>query len=443
MVGQQAPVEVLRAIVTLKRYGSAYLFSGPTGVGKTTNARIFAKAILCESPLNGDPCGICESCKLFEREQHFGYVELDSASVGGKDDMIKLRDEAAFLSIVKKKIILLDECHDISKQGQDALLEQVESCPEHLIYIFCTTDPDKMKKPLRDRCMHFQFLKISPELITPRLKFICEQEKLKYDEEALRLMALRSEGHVRNAINILEEVAYLGDISVKNINLISRDFEEEIFTVISNLGIDLAKVIETSKLISSSLSEIEFYNQLLSMVSDASKFLYGYDNFSGKRKDFLSRLKDVHGSSLLEFLNYLISRDKYIDKVGLQSDLIILHYKFSMNSFVPRQQKESSNTPQTQPTPQTQEPQKNAPSLTYSDLKRMDILEQGRVLRQRRNQKLEQIAESEKVPATWPLPKEERIGESSLDEKNLSPQEFSQNLVGGRGGDIKLADLGT
>jgi DNA polymerase III subunit gamma/tau len=424
------------------------MFSGLPGLGKTTISRIFAKAILCEKPQEGDPCGECESCKLFEHEQHFGYMELDSASVGGKEDMIKLRDEAAFLSVVKKKIILLDECHDISKQGQDALLEQVEKCPEHLVYIFCTTAPDKMQKPLRDRCMHFQFPKVDCDLIYNRLKYICEQEKITFDEEALKLISIRSEGHVRNAINLLEEVIYLGHVTVKNINIISRDYDEEIFTIISNLGIDLPKVMEAAHKISSSLSAIEFYNQLLAMVSDASKAMFGYENLPEKRKNLISRLKDIHGHSLIEFLNYLVTRDKFIEKTGIQSDLVILHYKFNSNNFIPKfQQQQAQNVVptytsevKTQEIPQTKEPTKDAPPLTYSDLRKMNPLEQSRLLRMRRNQKLEQKEDSEKVPVTWPLPKEEKTGESSMDEVQLSPQEFSQKLVGGRSGGSKLAN---
>jgi DNA polymerase III gamma/tau subunit len=353
--------------------------------------------------------------------------------------MIKLRNEASFLSVVKKKIILLDECHDISKAGQDALLEQVEQCPEHLIYIFCTTDPDKMKKPLRDRCTQFQFNKVDLGLIIKRLQYVCDQEKLIYEEKALSLISVRSEGHVRIALNLLEEVAYLGSITVKNFEVISRDYTAEIFNILVNLGKDLPKVMESYKSISAYLTPFDFYNQLLTMVNEACKALYGYEG-TFAYSEYSLKLKEVHGYALLEFLNYLISRDKFVDKIGMQSDLIILHYKFGSNVFVQKEPPKivvPQNSIPTQNAPAVTIPQETtkASSLSFDSLRKMDLSEKTRVLRehQMRNTKTEQ-EDPQRVPAVWPLPKENRTGENSLDEDELSPEEFSRLLVGGRGG---------
>jgi DNA polymerase III subunit gamma/tau len=406
----------------------------------TTNGRIFAKAILCDSPVDGNPCCKCESCISFAQEKHFGYNEMDAASFGGKDDMIKLRDDAAFQSMSKKKIILLDECHDISKQGQDALLKQVEQCPDHLIYIFCTTDPYSMKETLRNRCTEFQISKVNQELIVKRLKIICEKEKINCDEDALKMISNKSGGHVRNAIKILEEVSYLGNITVDGIKSILKDYENEIFSIISNLGVDLQKALEAYKIVSAYLSPSELYGNILSMVNDASKLLYGYNDFIPQRKELLEKLKDIHGYSLMEFMNYLMQRDKYVDKIGIQSDIVLLHYKFSINSFSPHQQQKVYAPAPMQAqsvTIQKNEPEAadNKPPLDYTQLSKMSVTDKARVLRElRQNKSVETKEEAERVLSEWPLPKEERLGESSMDDEALSPQEFSQHLVGGRGG---------
>jgi DNA polymerase III subunit gamma/tau len=438
MIGQEFVVKILRSLIKKNQYESAFLFSGTYGTGKTSLGRILSKAILCDSPVDGNPCGKCESCILFSQEKHFGYKELDAASFGGKDDMVKLRDDAAYQAMSKKKIILLDECHDISSQGQDALLKQVEQCPDHLIYIFCTTDPDKMKKTLKDRCMHFQVSKVNPDLIFNRLKIICEKENIPYELSALEMIATRSEGHVRNAINMLEESAYLGNITVEGIKSVLKDYDKEIFGIVSNLGVDLQKALDFYRDVSSYLSPSEVYGSIISLINDASKLLYGYNNFPSQRKGLLESLKDTHGYSLLEFMNYLIHRDKFVDKIGIQSDIILLHYKFSINSFSPQTQKIVSvvtHQPQ-QISVQKKESEaivNNKPPLDYAQLSKMSVKDRSRVLCElRQNKSIEKEENIERVPFDWPLPKENRLGESLTDEI-ISPEEFSQNLVGGRG----------
>jgi len=435
VIGQEPVICVLKASVEKSLYGSAYMFSGPFGDGKTTMARIFAKTILCESPVEGNPCCKCESCLLFEQERHFGYREIDAASYGGKDDMVSLRDDASTLAVSKKKIINIDESHDISKQGQDALLKQTEECPEHLVYMFCTTDPDKLKATLRDRFMEFHITKVDTGPIAERLRVICTAEGIEYQEEALQVIAERADGHVRSAINLLEEVAYLGTVDMENLNKVSRDYEEDIFLILSNLGTNLPKVIETYQSISSYLSSFEFYNLMLSMVSDATKYLYEYEKFSEKRLNILSKLKETHGFNLIEFLNYLIKRDKYVEKVGIQSDLVILHYKFCANNFAPRIQKSTSDTTSQK---QTTKNDDSTDSLSYTELSKLSITERNKKLREYRNQeqKTREKEKSKTVPLKWDLSKEERPGKT-LENENMSALEFSQRMIGGRGERIR------
>jgi DNA polymerase III subunit gamma/tau len=437
VIGQDVIITILKHIVEEKQYRSAYLFSGPSGTGKTTNGRIFSKAILCDAPIKGNPCCKCPSCLLFQEEKHFGYMELDSASYGGKDDMIQLRDDAAFLSIEKKKIILLDECHDISKQGQDALLKQVEQCPPHLIYIFCTTEPQNIKEPLRKRCMNFQFSKVDSNPIIDRLKLVCKAENIEYEEEALQLISSRSEGHVRDAIKLLEESSYLGKITVKSVQQISCDFSDLIFLVISNLGHNLPAAIDACKKISSLISCYEFYNQLLLMVSDSVKLFYGYNEFIPQRKELLTKLRDIHGSNLLEFLNYLVTRDKFVDGVGLYSDIMLLHYKFCSNGFQAQTVIVNPNpTNIVQSNVEISEPIKTSvvesnatPMAKHEDLMKMPKKDMTKVLREYHNTpKGVEIKEEQKVSESWPLPKIDNKNILSFEEKEMSPLEFSKTI---------------
>lgn len=444
VIGQEIAVTVLRSSVSKKRYSSSYLFSGPSGVGKTTIGRIFAKAVLCSSPVEGNPCCSCESCRLFEEEKNFNYAELDAASVGGKEDMVKLKDDAAFVSIGNKKIILLDEAHDISKQGQDALLKQVEQCPEHLIYIFCTTEPEKLKPTLRNRCTQFLFSRVSSDLILKRLKQVCELEKLTYEEGALKVIADRSNGHVRDSLKLLEEASYFGSVTVDIVTKISVDYAEQIFEILVNLGINLHRSLEVCSSITTYISVWDLYEQMILMVSDAVKVLYGYEDFLPKRKEYLTRLRDVHGFNLIEFMSYLMTREKFIDKIGLQSDIMLLHYKFCNGSFkpqIPEQKVPVAAAPMTvaMPTPE-QAPSSNPPStttLTHAQLMAMPHAERQEVLRKQRsgithNSGLKK--EEQKIAKEWSLPKEERQGSDSSDVigPELTPLEFSRLMVGGR-----------
>lgn len=165
------------------------------------------------------------------------------------------------------------------------------------------------------------------------------------------------------------------------------------------------KVMQAYQSISSYLSAIEFYNMILQMVNDATKFLCGYENFSEKRKEYLANLKSIHGFSLFEFLNYLISRDKFIDKIGIQSDLIILHYKFGSNGFIPKQPeisfKSSFNTiPITQTVSSSKNTSTSAPPLSHANLLKMSKADMCRILREQRNN---QKPGKKKIQKQYPL----------------------------------------
>lgn len=434
-MGQETAVQVLRASVRQGRYESSYLLSGPSGVGKTTIGRVFARAILCESPVDGNPCGTCQSCKDFDNDCNYNYSELDAATNGGKEDMVRLRDEALYKSVGKKKILLLDESHNVSKQGYDALLKQLEQCPDHLIYIFCTTEPDKMSETIRNRCIEFQVSRLSSSQVSSRLVHICQQEKYPYQEQALTLIVQKADGHMRNAINLLAEATYLGEITVDSVKSIVRDFSGDVLQLIENLGRDLGVSLDACERIILKSSTHQLYGAMISMLSDAAKILYGYEGLSGEKQEHAQRLRDIHGFKILEFMNYLISRDRWIDRVGLKSDIILLHYKFLSDSFKPQvtiPKKEEQPSARSSETQKTSKPE-NEVSLTSSKLAKMSPVERTPLLRElHKSSRQTQNQDPKWAPTEWPLPKEGRIGESSFSDSELSPEEFSLRLVGGR-----------
>ena len=442
VIGQDVAVTILKTSVCQNRYNSSYLFSGDSGVGKTTIVRIFAKAILCDSPKDGNPCGVCDPCKLFEEEKNFDYMELDSASVGGKDDMVKLKDDAAYAPMGKKKIIYLDECHDITKQGQDALLKQVEQCPPHLIYLFSTTEAEKIKPTLRKRCTQFQFSRVAPDLIFKRLKQVSIAENIVHEEEALKIIAERADGHVRDSLKLLEEATYFGPVTTESVSKISVDYTVKIADVIANLGSNLPRALELCKEISTFISVWELYEQLVGLVTDSVKVLYGYEDFLPKRKELLIRLRDIHGSNLIEFMSYLISREKFIDRIGLTSDIILLHYKFCTNSFKPQiqEQKIVPAQPEMVQRPLTEKAPSVIPDvLTHDKIMSLPLKDRMEiVLETRSKSRINNTGkeETQKLPNKWSLPKEEIRGADSSDvyQGELTPLEFSRLLVGGRGG---------
>jgi DNA polymerase III gamma/tau subunit len=308
------------------------------------------------------------------------------------------------------------------------------------MYIFCTTEPEKLNKTLRKRCIHFQFSKVDSTPIIDRLKIVCQAEGFTFEESALQLIANKANGHVRDSLKLLEEVSYLGNITQEAVQKVSCDNTELIFTVLINLGQNLPAAIEACNKVSSLMSNWDFYEQLLALVGDAVKFFYGYDNFLPQRKELLLKLRDVHGSNLFEFLNYLTTRDKFVDRVGLHSDMILLHYKFCSGSFQPQvlvQQPAVQNevaAPQEPPKVSTAQPS----PITHAQLAKMSAREQAKILCEvRKTQNVSKKDDPQHVPVEWPLSKEERRqGITSFQEEELTPLEFSKLLIGGRGGGI-------
>ena len=208
VVGQRAIVTALKNQITADRVGHAYLFTGVRGTGKTTCAKIFAKAVNCLHPVNGDPCGECEICRGIDNGSLLDVVEMDAASNNGVDDIRDLRDETAYTpSACRYKVYIIDEVHMLSTAAFNALLKTLEEPPAHVIFILATTEIQKVPATILSRCQRYDFTRIGPEDIARRVEYIAGEEKLELTPEGAELIARLADGALRDALSILDTCA--------------------------------------------------------------------------------------------------------------------------------------------------------------------------------------------------------------------------------------------
>ncbi|MBR3288587.1 MAG: DNA polymerase III subunit gamma/tau [Lachnospiraceae bacterium] len=208
VVGQDVIVKTLRNQIVKGSTAHAYLFSGTRGTGKTTVAKIFARAINCPNEINGNPCNECPTCKAALDGTNLNIVELDAASNNGVDDIRKIIEQLEYLPRdgEKKKVFIIDEVHALSGSAAQAFLKSLEEPPEHVVFILATTDPNKLPETVLSRCQKYNFKRINIESIVAYLKRISEAEKIDIDEDALVFIAEKSDGSMRESISKLDRV---------------------------------------------------------------------------------------------------------------------------------------------------------------------------------------------------------------------------------------------
>ncbi len=209
VVGQEHISETLKRQISSGRLSHAYLFVGTRGTGKTTCAKILAKAINCEHPENGSPCNKCHSCMNIENGSNMDVVEIDAASNNGVDNVRALREEAVLSPLdVKKRVYIIDEVHMLSVPAFNALLKILEEPPEHLIFILATTEIHKVPATILSRCQRFTFKRILPEIIAARLHYIARQENITLTNDASNLLVRLADGSLRDALSLLDQCAW-------------------------------------------------------------------------------------------------------------------------------------------------------------------------------------------------------------------------------------------
>jgi DNA polymerase-3 subunit gamma/tau len=212
VIGQQAVVKTLCNQVQSEMISHAYLFCGPRGIGKTSMARIFARAINCMEPVNGEACGKCETCRALSAKNNLDIIEIDAASNTGVNDIRTLRENVKYMPVAGKyRIYIIDEVHMLSVNAFNALLKTLEEPPEHIVFIMATTEPHKLPVTVLSRCQRFEFTRISTQLITMYLEDLVQKLGVEAEPQALVAIARSAAGGMRDAMSLLDQILAMGE----------------------------------------------------------------------------------------------------------------------------------------------------------------------------------------------------------------------------------------
>jgi len=269
VIGQEHVVKTLTNALADNMISHAYLFCGPRGSGKTTIARLLAKAANCEKRDGFEPCNKCSSCLEIMENRSLDLIEIDAASNRGIDDIKELRDGIRFVPTKSKyRVFILDEAHQLSKDAANALLKTLEEPPAHAIFILATTEAHKMIPTIVSRCQRFDFRKLTVPEIIKRLEIIVKNEKARVDKSALELIALNADGSIRDAEGLLNQALTFSGISGKEKEISAEEIKNLLGLVEIRLVSQLVDYLVEKK----AGGAIRFLNEIIDKGTDIDEF---------------------------------------------------------------------------------------------------------------------------------------------------------------------------
>lgn len=342
VLGQEAAVSVLRQFVIEKRgFHQSYVFSGQHGSGKTTLGRILARALLCEVPVAGNPCDQCFSCLVFlNGGVHECFEELDAASKSGKGDLAKILEDVTYSTFSgRRRIYLFDESHRLSKQALDVLLKPMEDAVEgtedkKLVCIFCTTEPEKMSSTIFSRCAPgFVIRMVEPEGIAQRLTWVCDQEHIEYDLDALVTIAEVVECHIRDALKTVEGVSMLGKVTRATVTqYLQLGANDLALTILENMGVDLQLAVATAGQMSIDVSPSSAYERIAEAAMTAYRAHLQVGRISTQWGADRIRALAERGAALLGIASRFAAPPYRPTRHTLVLDVSTTHYSLLANS---------------------------------------------------------------------------------------------------------------
>lgn len=338
VTAQEHVTVTMKNAIVRNRIAHAYLFSGPSGVGKTTTARVFAKAINCPNVKDGEPCNRCDVCKEITEGRCLDVIEIDGASNRGIDEIRDLRESVRYSpSRLKYKIYIIDEVHMLTKEAFNALLKTLEEPPSYAIFVLATTEPHKVIPTILTRCQRFDFKRIEIEKIIERLRFIAKEEKISVDEESFMMIAKKGDGSMRDVLSIFDQVAaFCGndithEVVANALSLVDADLFFKVTDLIEKS--DSSGAVElAAQIVSRGYDPMDFLeglsehirNLLIAVIMGKADLIEASKDYRRRYLDNASKFDRIDLLRLLKTTSEAIQQIKYVSQPRIKLEMTLL-----------------------------------------------------------------------------------------------------------------------